>query len=128
MESKVDEEQKYNRPACRYGSSCVRRDCKFRHDDRNKASSKFGEEEQGENWLPLRLQIRLIDGELAVNEVRNKDDFKQEEGWITYDLHSSVCYINDHLKGGHFVNHVLIGNSYNLAKEGFNTSQWFVIV
>ncbi|XP_014242212.1 PAN2-PAN3 deadenylation complex catalytic subunit PAN2 isoform X2 [Cimex lectularius] len=116
---------------CRYGSSCTRIGCRFKHPQQTTelggtlASHLY----QNNSWVPMCLDMHLsVTGEVRVTkhgeEVKqeNPDEF-QEKLICTYDLYGVVCFINDERK-----NIVSIVNICNEPKRNGEPQnpQWYI--
>ncbi|XP_022090828.1 PAB-dependent poly(A)-specific ribonuclease subunit PAN2-like [Acanthaster planci] len=112
---------------CRYGQSCTRQGCKFRHMDERDASNPLLQEENKASWLPLGLRMRLNkDGTLEIQEVRDDEKVDSSSGFVDYYLHASIAHIKDVRTAGNLVAHVQVGKTYHKRKEGVSHMQWYI--
>ncbi|XP_048584798.1 PAN2-PAN3 deadenylation complex catalytic subunit PAN2 isoform X2 [Nematostella vectensis] len=107
---------------CRYGDSCTRADCKFRHD-----VVIIEKDDEPRSWVPMAIKISAENGNIAVTKIDEGDKkVKCGENEVVYDLHATVGYIQDAKHGGNLVTHIHVGPTYHSRKEGVTCDQWYV--
>ncbi|KAJ7336670.1 poly(A)-specific ribonuclease [Desmophyllum pertusum] len=116
--------------ACRYGPSCTRPDCKFRHD--RDVTSEDGrtdilDEEELNGWVPLSIKLSFDSaGMMHVTKVDESQKVKCSENEVLYDLLATVGHVQDFKSGGNLVAHIHVGTTYHSRKEGVTCSQWYL--
>lgn len=116
--------------ACRYGSTCARVDCKFRHDRHSTEDglTETSDEDEIKGWIPLAIKTSFDStGSLHITKVDNESPkVNVSENEIVYDLLGTVGHVQDLKSGGNLVAHIHVGTTYHSRKEGVTCSQWYL--
>ncbi|XP_041365358.1 PAN2-PAN3 deadenylation complex catalytic subunit Pan2-like isoform X2 [Gigantopelta aegis] len=119
--------------SCRYGSSCKRKDCKFRHDPEHDSvldelAEQQEDDETSPKWLPLGLKIKLLpNGTVDITEISDEEPLpkQDEENTVYYELYGTLAHIKD--KGaGNLVSHLNVGEEFHQRKERVTCTQWYL--
>ncbi|XP_069700683.1 PAN2-PAN3 deadenylation complex catalytic subunit PAN2 isoform X2 [Periplaneta americana] len=127
---------------CRYGTSCSRSGCRFKHAGRTgeNSATNAGHLYNLHSWLPINIQIDLLrKGGVRIkklspantDEVDNDDNVPTKEDVtqsVTYDLAAIVCYIDDphHHERRNLVALINVGPEYHGRSRGSPVSQWYI--
>ncbi|XP_026294129.1 PAN2-PAN3 deadenylation complex catalytic subunit PAN2 isoform X1 [Frankliniella occidentalis] len=123
--------------ACRYGSSCTRPNCRFRHpgqsQDKETAQNKSNANSQFYStcsWLPLSICMeRLSNGAVraySLNDPSEKPIETAEEvvQSSNYDLFAVLCHVNDDRKN--LISLINVGSGYHSRLGGASLSSWYL--
>ncbi|KAK9883523.1 hypothetical protein WA026_001699 [Henosepilachna vigintioctopunctata] len=87
---------------CRYGDSCSRLGCRFRHSfDNAPPPIPSNNPYCSNNWLPLSIRMRLKEDLLSIVKEEDSKSFERENGdgdnvaTASYDLSAVVCCVRD---------------------------------
>lgn len=102
---------------CRYGNSCIRAGCRFKHPQQDIALPSHLYSMH--SWVPLSLSFKLSEeGELSISKF--EENKEQDSQAIIYDLYGVVCFVNDEKK-----NIVALIDVASISGEK-QPSQWFI--
>ncbi|PSN30631.1 hypothetical protein C0J52_22424 [Blattella germanica] len=124
---------------CRYGTSCSRTGCRFKHAGRNQENSTTspGNPYNIHTWLPMHIQIDLLKRggvnirKIPAPDMTSSNEVEENENVIQsikYDLAAIVCFIIDphHHERKNLVALINVGPSYHGRSMGSPVSQWYV--
>ncbi|CAH0563719.1 unnamed protein product [Brassicogethes aeneus] len=120
---------------CRYGDSCTRPGCRFRHSfDNAPPPAPVNNPYCSNNWLPHSIELSLREGKLKVAKVDDiaskgeKPDTIEEEIKERYELTTVVCYINDQTTSEkrNLVALIKVPDSYLNSKTVDTNTKWYL--
>uniref|UniRef100_A0A1B6CJM8 PAN2-PAN3 deadenylation complex catalytic subunit PAN2 n=1 Tax=Clastoptera arizonana TaxID=38151 RepID=A0A1B6CJM8_9HEMI len=119
---------------CRYGNSCNRQHCHFKHPDSRATSNNIFTPNTNQlyyahSWLPQHIQVDLKNnGEVDVTKLEKPDSVVPiKEGTVQteiYDLCAVVCYVHEEKRN--LVSIINVGSSYHQRASGSQISQWYI--
>lgn len=114
---------------CRYGRSCTRKGCRFKHEPGHGDKDKEPEEDLNSIWIPLGLKVELTsEGRVELVEIPDDEPIPKEEDPNVkyYELYATVAHIKDSKSGGNLVTHINVGETYHYRKENVTCTQWYL--
>lgn len=125
--------------ACRYGSMCKRSDCIFYHEYKNSGNTKDSSNTMV-SWIPLGLKIKLVGGEIDVEDHVSKIDngkVNQDDNDKTvdenvesaeYELTAVISVIIDTQDSGNdnIISCIKVGPSGHIRHKGSSAAQWYL--
>ncbi|XP_075237003.1 PAN2-PAN3 deadenylation complex catalytic subunit PAN2 isoform X2 [Lycorma delicatula] len=129
---------------CRYGTSCTRPGCRFKHPGQNSDSSVGNNSTSNNNpspshlycshsWLPQHIQLDLTSaGEVSIKKLDKTEvdaiDLSATktagQQTVVYDLCAVVCYVHEEKKN--LVAIINVNTAYHVRASGQNISQWYI--